>query len=372
MQRFAALIQHGLESSGVEVRTIKPEPFFGRLREREYGIGKWLGYLDKFMLFPPKIRKAVQWADVVHICDHSNGFYTKHAAGKPCLLTCHDLLAIRSGLGEDTDCPISYTGKVLQKWIFSGLPHATWIVNVSTYTQNDLRRLAGDEVAGRSSVILQGLNQPFCQLEPQEAKARLEGVLDLSQPFLLCVGRNSLRKNRRGMLRLLKELKGRWTGKLVIAGEPMDKMHRNLMHSLGVQDQVIEVIKPSDQVLEALYNTAHALLFISSFEGFGWPVIEAQACGCPVISSDRTSLPEVAGEGAIICPLEDTASMAQAVIALEDESTRAGIIDKGLINVERFKTQRMINDYIDTYRSLMHAKHEQGSSRPSNVAASSA
>ena len=73
------------------------EPFFGKIKPSASGLGKWLGYIDKFFLFPLDLRQAVEWADVVHICDHSNAVYTKYLQNVPHLVTCNDLLAICCG-----------------------------------------------------------------------------------------------------------------------------------------------------------------------------------------------------------------------------------------------------------------------------------
>ncbi|TLD68416.1 glycosyltransferase family 4 protein [Phragmitibacter flavus] len=356
MQRFAALLEAGLVASGVgiEVRMIRPEPVFGRLKPAAYGVGKWLGYLDKFLLFPWRLRKAARWADVVHVCDHSNAFYTADVGSTPVLVTCHDLLAVRGGLGEDTDCPASYAGRILQRWILAGLRKATWIACDSTYTQDDLRRLTDEDRVSRSSVVLLGLNQPFRKLTEEESRQRLLEVegLDLEVPYLLCVGRNLRRKNRDGMLRLMARLKGRWHGRLVIAGEPLDEGLEKLKDELGVGEQVVKIIKPSHEVLEALYNRAYALLFLSRFEGFGWPVVEAQTCGCPVICSDRTSVPEVAGDAALVVDIDEVESVAAAVLKLEDGAQRADLIKRGLQNAPRFLAQRMMDDYLQLYQKL--------------------
>ena len=70
-------------------------------------------------------------------------------------------------------------------------------------------------------------------------------------------------------------------------------------------ERVVEVVKPTDGELEALYNRATCLLFPSKFEGFGWPAVEAQVCGCPVLCSDAGSLGEVVGDSAFVRPVGD-------------------------------------------------------------------
>lgn len=270
------------------------------------------------------------------------------------MVSCHDLLAVRGGLGEDTDCPASLFGRYLQKMIIRGLRRATVVACSSTYTWNDLKRLVGDSTAERSPVILLGLNQPFTHLSKEEAWRRLQDVVGVSpdRPFILQIGQNLRRKNREGVLRVMKHLADRWQGQLVFAGMPLNEDLAKLRDELGLRDRVVEVVKPPHEKLEALLNTAHAMLFPSRFEGFGWPIIEAQACGCPVICSDRTSLPEVAGEGAMIHALEDEAGMADAVLALQDETLRAKMIDRGFQNIPRFGSARMIREYLELFQRV--------------------
>jgi hypothetical protein len=77
MQRFAAFMAQGLRQAGHEARVVKPRASLGQLHISGEGFGKWLGYVDKFGLFPLVLKSEIKWADVVHICDHSNSLYTK-------------------------------------------------------------------------------------------------------------------------------------------------------------------------------------------------------------------------------------------------------------------------------------------------------
>jgi hypothetical protein len=121
MQRFAMMMLDGLIAAGVPAELIQPQPFFGRFRPANGFVAKWLAYIDKFVLFPRNLRRKLKAAPaLVHICDHSNAMYAKQIRGLPVVSTCHDLLAVRGALGEQTDCPASATGKLLQRWILSG------------------------------------------------------------------------------------------------------------------------------------------------------------------------------------------------------------------------------------------------------------
>jgi hypothetical protein len=117
MQRFSAMMLEGLRSRGIKAELITPQPFFGNVRFLGRFVAKWLGYIDKHILFPSRLRKLLDRAldVVVHICDHSNAVYVRYCRPAPVLVTCHDLLAVRGGMGEDTDCPATFTGRMLKK-----------------------------------------------------------------------------------------------------------------------------------------------------------------------------------------------------------------------------------------------------------------
>ncbi|AFY70141.1 glycosyl transferase group 1 [Thalassoporum mexicanum PCC 7367] len=399
MQRFTNMLAAGLVNLGHEVRVIRPEPFWIKLASNfAGGLAKWFGYVDKFLAFPIALKQAIAWAEVVHICDHSNAFYTKYLQHVPHLVTCHDLAAVRGAMGEDTDCPVSTTGKILQSWILNGLKQAQLVVCDSSHTKKDLERLAGGQMAQRSKLLLLGLNHTYGQISAAAIAQRLQAFpqLDLSQPYLLNVGSSLRRKNREGVLQTFKlvctklaaqapdsdylnyaddanapEILGSLDQpdnsiapitnpnpqqmQLVFAGSPLTAEQEQLAQELNLSDRIVQIIKPDNNQLEALYNQAFALLFPSKFEGFGWPVIEAQACGCPVLCSDRTSLPEVAGSGAILRDADDAAGFADAVLEIFNHAQkRQNLVSLGFANIKRFEPAIMIQKYADIYAELLH------------------
>jgi glycosyltransferase involved in cell wall biosynthesis len=352
MQRFAELLARELPRRGLQVRLVKPQPLLGQLKPATDGLGKWLGYLDKFALFPFALKAHLEWSDVVHVCDHSNAMYCHRAGDRPTVVTCHDLLAVRGALGEDTDCPAGLAGRRLQRWILSGLRRAHTLAAVSSFTLADAQRLVG--VGPRLGLVLNGLNQPFASPAAAVVAERLAPLLPrlAGRPYVLHVGSNLRRKNREAVLRVCAALKERWPGVVVFAGQPPTPELRVLADRLGLAGRVLEVARPDDAQLEALYAGAHAFLFPSRFEGFGWPIIEAQACACPVVCSDCGPFREVAGDGALIRALDDEAGMAEDLLALADPQRRAELVARGSANLARFATARMVDDYVALYRGL--------------------
>jgi len=362
MLRFRDLMQTRLESLGFPTESIFPQAYFGRSLQK--GIGaKWLGYIDKYILFPPGLvirlsgikRKFSDRKIVVHICDHSNAVYASLARHWfPVLVTCHDLLAVRGALGEDTECPASGFGKLLQSAILRGLGKATAVACVSRATRSDLIRLGGSALAERSQVVPLALNHPYRALSREEALGGLAraGINMPLHGFVLHVGSGLRRKNREALLLSVAQIKDSWPGQIVFAGDPLSSGEQTLAKSLGLENRVREISRPDNETLLALYGAAHCLIFMSRFEGFGWPILEAQISGCPVICSNRTSVPEVAGEGALIHEPDDYAAIARDIQRLQESAFRDTLIALGLKNARNYSSERMMGAYGEIYRVI--------------------
>ena len=356
MQRFGTMMLEGLTAAGVPAELIQPQAVFGKLRFAGGFIAKWLAYVDKFLLFPRLLRAKLQSApSIVHICDHSNSMYAQHVGGIPVVVTCHDLLAVRGALGDATDTPASITGKFLQRWILAGLRRASVIACDSKATRDDARQfVTGGADRPKLQVITLGLSYPYRRLERAEARARLAPLpgLNADLPFVLHVGSNLRRKNREAVLRIFARCRDGWDGQLVFVGERLSETLNAQAQALGISTRVVQLGQQENQALEALYNCATAFLFPSRFEGFGWPIIEAQACGCPVVCSSAGPMTEVAGTGALLREPEDEEGFAQDLLRLTSGEERARWSARALENARRFTTERMIADYCQLYRSL--------------------
>ena len=355
MQRFGKMMLNGLTAAGVEAELIQPRPLFGAIGIGGHFISKWLGYIDKFLLFPRRLRRRLSNSvAIVHICDHSNAIYTRQTRGVPTLITCHDLLAVRGALGEETDCPASFTGKFFQRWILSGLKRAQAVACVSQATLRDAERLIERDREGRPQlrVVPNGLNYSFQKQSADVVRKRLAGIVDIERPFILHVGSNLRRKNRDGVVRIFARTKNDWNGQLVLAGDPLNAELNSLGRELGVSDRIVSIVNPESDLLEVLYSAAVALVYPSRFEGFGWPIIEAQACGCPVICSNREPLPEVAGDAAMMHDVSDQTAFAADVLRLLDPNERDQWSRKSLQSATRYRAEKMISRYIALYREL--------------------
>lgn len=387
MQRFAQAMLDGLRRRGVEVQLIRPAEVFGRLGKSSHsGLGKWLGYFDKFVLFPRRLKRAVDVAQraaaaekatlVVHICDHSNAFYAHHLQEIAHLVTCHDMLAVRSARGEIPQNRTRWSGRRLQEIILNGLNHSRSVVCVSAATERDLRRLSTLR-REQVSVIPNSLNYGYSPMPVAEARACVERCFGESrrggpgERYVLHVGGNQWYKNRLGVLRSYARLvvAGEPAPSLVLVGEPLNAEMESFIREARLEDKVFRVQSCSNEELRAFYSAAGVLLFPSLAEGFGWPVIEAQACGCPVACSSVNPLPEVAGLRAGMCHPDDEQGFADAIQRLmTDTQFREQMIAEGIANAERFRPETMVSKYLDCYAGFARS---EGGARDLHVCASS-
>lgn len=352
MARYASLLSQQLRAGGYNVEAISPKPVLTELVSKQNPLFRWFGYIDKFVLFPPVLRRLSMRADIVHICDHSNSFYLRWTGKTPNLITAHDALAIRSALGHFPQNPTRWSGKKFQRWILRGLARGHRMVCVSQKTRQDFEVLLPKGPG--MTVIPNSLNGNFRRATDVEIGSIREVCkLREEDEYLLHVGGGSWYKNRPGVLSIMAELRKfpRFSKvKLVFAGSPLSIDLRKRAEELG---EVIEYVWPSDDQLRALYSGALALLYPSLEEGFGWPVVEAQACGCPVITSARSPMKEVSGGAAILIDPEDPAGAAATIVARIRET--AWLREAGLANTKNYSMDTTTERYLDVYREVVLA-----------------
>lgn len=361
MKKYALNLKDSLGRNGAAAEIWYPTVAFGHLtKSTNSGLGKWLGYLDKWILFPLVIRTRIlfnsRYADkelFFHVCDHSNSPYLSSLPRKRSGITCHDVLAIRGALGfKDAYCPASSTGKILQKWILNNLKKARILTAVSQFTMNQLLELYHKPLPAeyRWNVIHNSFNADFWPMEKTEREAIIAAHgIPAGTPFIFHVGSALPRKNRQMLLDMTAELKGEWDGLICFAGQGLDMKLAAHAKNLGLQDRVVSIVKPDHRTLIALYSSCTAFVFPSFSEGFGWPLIEAQACGAPVLASSLEPMPEVSGGTAIHANPDFPEAFAKGLLGILNEKVREDLISSGFKNSKRFDSDLLAKDFIKLY-----------------------
>jgi glycosyltransferase involved in cell wall biosynthesis len=207
------------------------------------------------------------------------------------------------------------------------------------------------------SVIHHGVDECYAVCEDQGYLARVREQLRLPERFLLHVGAMEVRKDIQTLLRAGAQMirDGAVDG-IVLAGRdgPGADSVRRVASSLGVRDKIHFLGYVPQQMMRGLYSLALALVFPSRFEGFGLPIIEAMACGTPVVASDSSSLPEVAGGAALLFPTANDAALGSALRhLLGDARLRGDLRLRGLARATDFSWARSAAQHIEVYRSVL-------------------
>ncbi|MBS0339020.1 MAG: glycosyltransferase family 4 protein [Proteobacteria bacterium] len=358
MLAFSAMLERELPRLGCEVQVLSPQAHAARL-PMPRALRKWAGYLDKFILFLPTLARRARWADVVHVCDHSNAMYMPRLARHASVLTCHDVIAIQAARGIVRDWQVGFTGRIFQKLIAGGFAFADRLVCVSAATHREVLALGLAEAA-RMQVVPMGLNNEFGLLPADAVRKCLAAHgLDPQAPYLLHVGHEHPRKNRMAVLasfaQLHKDAASSPVQHLVFVGSALTQEMIALIASQpGLAERVHVLRDVSHEDLRALYCGAAALLFPSLQEGFGWPVIEAQACGCPVFASDLPPMNEIGSAAAAYVDPKDPAAIAKAI--REAVPRLAAMREGGLANAAHYSAAHMAARYVDQYREVIAAR----------------
>jgi glycosyltransferase involved in cell wall biosynthesis len=250
--------------------------------------------------------------------------------------------------------------KPLNRWFLTllmprFLRAADAVIAVSQHTERDALRFYGLDEA-KIHVIYEGVNPRFCPA-PAEDVAHVRQVYALPEHFILSLGTIEPRKNLTALLEAYRHLVDRGSDlRLVIAGLK-GWLYRGFfqrLHELGLEDHVVFPGFVPEADLPAFYCAADLFVFPSLYEGFGLPVLEAMACGTAVVSSNAASLPEVAGDAALMVDPHSVADLVQAISALsENENLRQELEAKGPRQATKFSWQKAARETMAVYRSVL-------------------
>lgn len=242
------------------------------------------------------------------------------------------------------DLPRAYSN-YYRKYIPQFAQIADRIITVSEYSANDIQETYG-VAKDKITVAYNGYNTTYRVLSNDEkTKAKLKFAH--GEDYFIFVGNFSFRKNIHGIIHAFEHYKQKGGhGKLLLVGNPLwryAEMNEALQKSSFQNDVIFTGRLEIDELVLAM-GGATALLFPSYFEGFGIPIIEAFAAGVPVITSNKTSLPEIAGEAALISEPSDIEKISSYMTEIySNENQRLTLITSGLSRLSSFSWEHTTN-----------------------------
>jgi glycosyltransferase involved in cell wall biosynthesis len=284
---------------------------------------------------------------------HSPAYVVPLVGKVPAVVTFHDLsfFVMPSAFNRQNRL-------YLQAMARQSARHAARFIAVSQATRRDLVRILGvreDQV----DVVYNGVDDTF---QPIADEARLDGFraqYDLPRRFILYLGTLEPRKNVAALVRAYAVARQRGvTEPLILAGGRGwgDLALGQLIAELDLQDVVrmVGFVEMSDQAL--WYNAATLFVYPSLYEGFGFPVLEAMACGTPVLASDRSSLPEVVGDAGLVVDPMNPDSLAESMVTLlGDDDLRVRFRALGLERARTFRWDAAARQTVESYHRALSA-----------------
>ncbi|MBN2087476.1 glycosyltransferase family 4 protein [Candidatus Peregrinibacteria bacterium] len=218
------------------------------------------------------------------------------------------------------------------------------VLAVSESTKNDIHRILKISES-KIKVIYEGVEGSF----KKTINPNLLKKLEVQTPYIFYCGTINPRKNLLRALKGFNEIKDKIPHKFYITGgrswgneNIMDYIDKNLI------GRVVLIGHIKEDELIAMYSSSDLFVYPSLYEGFGLPILEAQACGCPVLTSNVTSCPEVAGEGAgIVNPYSVTDISSKMLKILQDKAYSDNLIKKGYENLKRFSWEKTAENIIN-------------------------
>ncbi|MBW4630301.1 MAG: glycosyltransferase family 4 protein [Brasilonema octagenarum HA4186-MV1] len=361
MDVYADNIISGLRSvrPNWEIVDLKPQPVDRKSRSLLLRVWK---YYERFWRFPQQVQQQV--ADIFHIIDPSEAHitYWLKKKNKAVVVTCHDLVNFYShdNLQGSVELPFLSRGM----WIHAvkGMKYADHVVAVSSATAKDTTQIMDIEPA-RISVIPNAVEAAFQPLPKEQAKSlRQKYGISPETVCLLNVGSNHPRKNLSTILKVIETLQQRGLSiHLWKVGADFTDEQKIFIKTQGLENHISYLGKPDKSTLIQIYNAADMLIAPSLHEGFGITLLEAMACGIPVITSKVSAMPEVVGEAGVLVDPNDYQAIADAVCHLHNHPDYyQELVNKGLARAKLFTWEKAGEQIAEIYEKVQACKEFKG------------
>jgi len=310
-------------------------------------------YLSRWIRYPLALR-GIQ-ADVYHILDNSYGHLAFFLDPRRTVVTSHGGTP-RSWRQWNPEGPSMW----LFDLAFRGMLRAAHIIIVSHYAKRELLAEASYPPE-RIHVVYHGIDERFHPATDDERqRVRQRYLRPVEKALLLHVGHCAARKNVERLLQAVALLRQRGLKvRLLQVGGVFTSAQRHLVETLGINEAVTQIPHVPNAELPAFYSAADVFVFPSFYEGFGVPLIEAMACGTPVVCSDWELFREVCGDAALFADPDSPEAIAEAIAqVLSDHALTQDLRQRGVERARHFTWERTARETMEIYRSIWRETNE--------------
>lgn len=295
-------------------------------------------YYETFWRHPRAVSQLN--ADIFHIIDQCDGHiaYWLKRKGKLAVITCHDLVQFVYPEILRDQSRIPALSMAMWRYSIRGIHQCDHVISVSTNTVQDIDRFLHINPE-QTSVVFNGVETQYRVLDLAARSALRQQYAPSEKAIcLLNVGSTHQRKNILTVLKVVKNLRDKgFPVCLWRTGEKFTQEQQNFIQQYQLEKNIVHFGNPDKNLLVQIYNAADILLAPSLYEGFGLTVLEAMACGLPVIASNRSSFPEVVGNAAILVEATDVGSISASISQIhQDAQYRQQLIERGLARAKLF------------------------------------
>lgn len=234
-----------------------------------------------------------------------------------------------------------------------GINRADGIICISESTRKELLHFFPAIDPEKVKVIYHGISDDFYPINKQ-LPARCSLDMDLDKKFILYVGARRNYKNFSMAVKVMELLPPAYQ-LVIIGGEPWGKKEvQGMQEKIAGRYHIFPIVNQVD--LNILYNHAFCLLYPSAYEGFGFPPGEAMKAGCPVVTTNITSMPEIVGNAGLMTDKADPVLFAEKIQRLENDSYRQQVITHGLVQAQQFTWAKSVRETIGFYQDCWNYK----------------
>jgi glycosyltransferase involved in cell wall biosynthesis len=364
-------------ASSIQATVVRPRfvRVFGRMASSRKSTAAFNAdrILNRFIHYPLWLRANRHRFDLFHVLDHSYSHLVHHLPADRTVVSCHDLDTFRCVL-EPSKEHRSKPFRVMTNHILRGLQHASKVICPSAVTRDALirHRIVS---ADRIRVISYGVHPALVAEDGATGRDEIELKLGPRNPDvleILHVGSTIPRKRIDVLLDVFAAVRKEFKEcRLIRAGAEFTQAQQMQAERLGIGDSITSLPILNKEPLAELYRRATVVLMTSKAEGFGLPIIEAMACGAPVVVSDIPVFREVAADRAPRCAVGDVEAWAGTVVGiLREKRERPSLWTErsmaGRLHASRFTWKRCTDETVETYRAVASAARA-GQSRVETV-----